>query len=114
MISEKSLSYHLESNIFSFCSPYEGCLCALHVLSYEFGVFLMYSENGLLMGYLLSERGDSGGVWKTTSMEISVKGNHRVGVIAQINAKWNGTLAFTNTRLEQGQCTTDGNIFSFC
>lgn len=83
-------------------------------LSCEFPIFLIYREKGYMMGYLLSDRGGTGGVWKTSFMEISAEGNHRVAVKAHVNADWDGLMAFTNVLLEDHQCTEGVILFFSC
>ncbi len=76
-------------------------------------VFFTCRSEGILLGYLLSEKGDNGGVWKTSRMEISMVGNHHVGVIGRVSNDWSGTMAFTNIVLEEGSCSEGAVLFFF-
>lgn len=75
-------------------------------------ILLTYRTDGTVLGYLLSETGDSGGVWKTSHMELSMEGDRRVAVIAKVSNDWDGTMAFTNVVLEEGLCSEGALPFS--
>lgn len=63
-----------------------------------------------MVAYLLSETGVSGGVWKTSHMDIGVEGIHHVSVVAKLSTSWNGTVAFTNVVLEEGKACHEGAV----
>ena len=77
-------------------------------------VCFVFRKEGYMMSYLLHEKGGSGGAWRTSHVEISVKGAHRVAVIGQVNDAFNGSMAFTNIKMEYQQCTEGVTTFFIC